>query len=125
MHDDDEDRDAILARRARFIAAALAGIAVTGAFATGCDGDVDDGRTESTADGAGGQPQPCLAPRGPTGEGGAGASSNAGGAGGAGGTSGHGGAGAAGGEGGAATGGAGGAGGQGGAMPCLAPPPRR
>ena len=121
---DDEDRDAILARRARFIAAALAGIAVTGSLAASCGDDVENPSSAASAEGAGGQPQPCLSPRGPTGEGGAGAmgagGSGDGGAAGAGGNDGGGG-----GQGGASAGGAAGTGGQGGAMPCLAPPPRR
>lgn len=76
MNENDDDRQSIIARRARFIAAALATLAGGMASSEGCS-DVtivdDDGGTG----GAGaGQPQPCLAPNiggagGAGGEGGA------------------------------------------------------
>lgn len=60
--DDDVDRASILARRARFIAAALAGLA--GAAATSscdCGGVIiEDGNGGQGAGGEGGTPQPCL-----------------------------------------------------------------
>jgi hypothetical protein len=51
---DDEDRDAILARRNRFVSAALAGLAGASLVAA-CGGEV------STPNDAG-SPQPCLSP---------------------------------------------------------------
>ncbi len=55
---DDEARRILLARRARFIAAALASVAATGtvvvAGTEGCGGDSE--QTDA------GQPEPCLAP---------------------------------------------------------------
>lgn len=74
---DDEDRNSILSRRARLIAAALA--ALTGA-ATGCDG-CSDVVVVDDDDGAGGTPQPCLSPK-PEGGGGQGGEGGAGGEGG-------------------------------------------
>ena len=53
---DDEAKRIVLARRARFLAAALASVAATGAAAAGaeaCGGGVD--QTQDA-----GQPQPCL-----------------------------------------------------------------
>jgi hypothetical protein len=88
----DEDRASILARRARFIASALAGLAMTTCGdsdsppqpcldappANGSSGSSDDGGTSSTSGtggqgGSGGEPQPCLiAPLGGGGMGGGG-----------------------------------------------------
>jgi hypothetical protein len=67
---DDEDRQSILSRRARFIAAALATLTATASACDGCSDVVvvdDDG-----AGGEGGQPQPCLSPKPPEGGGGEG-----------------------------------------------------
>ncbi|NUP10777.1 MAG: hypothetical protein HOW73_32435 [Polyangiaceae bacterium] len=63
----DDDRASILARRARFIATALAGLAIAPAGIQGCGDDVVD-------DGQGGVPQPCLdmPPPGGGGQGGVG-----------------------------------------------------
>jgi hypothetical protein len=98
MSGSDDDRQSILSRRARFIAAAMA--AMTGALSTaeGCS-EVeivdDDGSGTGGAEpqpclspalggggegGAGGMPQPCLAPElGGGGEGGSGGIGGAGG----------------------------------------------
>ncbi len=54
---DDETRRIILARRARFLAAALAGVAATGTVAAAAEGC--GGETEQSD---GGTPQPCLSP---------------------------------------------------------------
>jgi hypothetical protein len=64
----DEDRDSILSRRARFIAAALATLTATASACDGCNEVVvvDDD------DGVGGQPEPCLSPKPPDGGGGEG-----------------------------------------------------
>lgn len=93
----DDDRASILARRARFIATALAGLAIAPGGIQACGDDVvDDG-----AGGQGGVPQPCLdmPPPGGSHEGGEG------GLGGQGGIDGQ-----------------GGIGGEGGAQPCLIAP---
>jgi hypothetical protein len=66
---DDESKRLILARRARFVAAALAGVAAT---ANACGGDAepqpclsplyDGGISDGRADAADARPQPCLEP---------------------------------------------------------------
>ena len=66
---DDEDRQSILSRRARFIAAALATLT---ASATACDGCSDVVVVDDGQGGEGGQPQPCLSPKPPEGGGGEG-----------------------------------------------------
>lgn len=73
----DDARRLILARRARFIAAALASVAVTGAGAEACGGStepepttqdagprpcLDPPNTSSSSSSSSGTPQPCLAP---------------------------------------------------------------
>jgi hypothetical protein len=105
-----KDRNAILARRAKLIAAALAGIASATTQACGSEVTEGDSAQESTGSSMGGA-QVCLT----VGEGGWSD-------GGAGGDSGAGGGSASGGSG---TGGAGtgGAGDGGKPIPCLAPPP--
>lgn len=125
--DEAEDREAILGRRARFIATALSALAIGTAAVPGCDSDVtreQSGGRGGGDEGGGGAPQPCLdvAPdTASTGEGGAPQpclGMPAQGGGGMGGTDGSGGAdGGAGGE----DGEGGGFGGGGGALPCLAP----
>ncbi len=99
----DEDRASILARRARFIATALAGLVATTGGAPACEGD-DDGvgaqagapqpcldmgpgpTTGQGMGGAGGTPEPCLGvPLGGGGMSGAGGDGGAGGEGGSGG----------------------------------------
>ncbi|MBK6515921.1 MAG: hypothetical protein IPG04_17955 [Polyangiaceae bacterium] len=117
---DDLDRASILARRARFVAAALASLALT----ADCGGKVTVPGDGGNAGEGAGAAQPCLSP--PVGGGGAqpclGMAGGSGGVGpgGSGGVAGQGGAGVAGGGGGSQ----GGAGGEGGApQPCLAPPP--
>jgi hypothetical protein len=110
---DGEDRQAILARRARLIATALAGLAVTAPPACSEDVVTDDAGQDDGSVGAGGgtpqpclsqqiggeggRPQPCLGQRagGEGGEGGSGGSAGAGGGGGAGGVGGSGGSGGA------------------------------
>lgn len=123
---DDLDRASILARRARFVAAALAGLALT----ADCGGKVVVPGDGGNAGEGAGAAQPCLSP--PVGGGGAqpclGMTGGTGGLAGAGGGAGDGGAGngGAGNSGGGigGFGGAGGEGGEGGApQPCLAPPP--
>ncbi len=102
----EDDRSSILARRARFIATALAGLAIAPGGIQACGDDVaDDG-------GQGGEPQPCLdmPPPGGGGQGGQGGAQACltaplGGGGEGGGTGGLGGTGGTGGSGG--TGGAG------------------
>jgi hypothetical protein len=66
--DDELDRAAILKRRARLIAAALASVVGAGIAPTGCEPEVveQDGGGGAGAEGQGGeggQPQPCLAPQ--------------------------------------------------------------
>jgi len=83
----DEDRASILARRARFVATAMAGLAMSATCGdsepqpcldapppTGSTGSSDDGGGGTGGEaGAGGEPQPCLiAPLGGGGMGGAG-----------------------------------------------------
>jgi hypothetical protein len=115
MHDDD-DKKSILARRARFIAAALA--TLTGGMAS-CDGCSDVEIVDDDGGAGAAEPQPCLTPpRGTGGEGGTGGTPQpclsqplgGGGEGGSGGKSGP-----------CLTAPANGGGGAGGAFPCLAP----
>jgi hypothetical protein len=62
----DDDRKTILARRARFIAAALATAGIATSSAPACGGETDDQKARSdagvggSAEGTGGAPQPCL-----------------------------------------------------------------
>lgn len=124
-----EDRDAILGRRARFIATALGALAIgSAAVQGGCDPEVTRETSSAGGEGgAGGAPQPCLDVAPPDSV----ASSSSGeggmpqpclgmpaeGGGGMGGSGVSDGGGDAGGAGGAGTS----AGGGGGAAPCLAP----
>ena len=126
---EDELRRRILARRARFVAAAVAS---AGLSLAGCESNSESQVCLSIAhDGGSGGAQACLSPEGGSGGTGVGGNDGGGGSGGAQACltpAGGGGAGAAGGAGG--QGGAqvclepsGGFGGGGGAQPCLAPPP--
>ncbi|MFO0681661.1 MAG: hypothetical protein U0234_06405 [Sandaracinus sp.] len=66
MSDDDrEDREAILARRRRWIALAIAGAAATASAcrAQPCLSYTDAGRPDVGSDASDASPQPCLSPR--------------------------------------------------------------
>lgn len=66
MSDDDrEDREAILARRRRWIALAIAGAAATASAcrAQPCLTPTDAGMPDVGTDASDASPQPCLAPR--------------------------------------------------------------
>lgn len=57
-HHDDAKR-AILARRARFVAAALTSAGLV-ASAAACSGDTEKDKSDASAGGSGGYPNPCL-----------------------------------------------------------------
>lgn len=60
MADDDAKR-AILVRRARFVAMALAGAGLVVSTAD-CGGDSNQDKSDAASGGGGGTPQPCLSP---------------------------------------------------------------
>ncbi|MBK7584349.1 MAG: hypothetical protein IPI67_29610 [Myxococcales bacterium] len=67
---EDDAKKAILSRRARFVAAALASAGLVVSTAN-CGGDTEKDKGDASVGGSGGTPQPCLSPP-PGGSGGSG-----------------------------------------------------